>query len=439
MPPVPGNRKTPRLHTEVREARAQLMRKRWKDPAWIEMMRERHRKLWSQRAYRNKSIRAFKKARATERGKPGWTVKVNKIAAANRERFSAGAKTARDQLLRLEPNFATPAAVHVWELPANLRVTFLPHLRPALRKVVCAEFGYGSRLYNRLNKNTHTHGRRYQNPHSIAIDQFVEISQRTKIPLERLEAAVASVFSNSQDTGVMGAFPLNITKHHAFLMGLWYNAGGYLNREQQIRYRVDVSVVTKVQEAAGAGGTAPHAGQLRVRHKPHMKREVPRMIITLPRVMTYVYQRWGLPPHVDGSDQPSGRKHASRHRHMGIPTLIRADRELLTHFVHGFLQGHSFQVVRRKSGKYWNASVQFTVHALDAAQAHDVMGAFIPVFENAGIHGRLDQMARRNRGYHLRFLVTGKANCLAFLRTFPVYRARAKALEATLEQEHPQP
>jgi hypothetical protein len=196
----------------------------------------------------------------------------------------------------------------------------------------------------------------------VTVSQLKEIHRKTRLSLDEIEKAVTHVRVQGSNVSVALKFPVIPNIDWAFLMGLWFGAGGYVTRfregkaqEKTLRFAVDPrpyrelmnplllrlgysSHELKTVYYAKAGGHHKLDAQ-----KWRQYGSEPRGVFILHRYIREIMEKFGLPDSGEckAKRKLKGGKSSFRQCSREIPEWVKNNIEFSHAFIEGYLNGQS--------------------------------------------------------------------------------------------------
>ena len=219
----------------------------------------------------------------------------------------------------------------------------------------------GKRLFTKWNH--HKGHKKGEEPHLpfVTISQLKEICEKTGLPLDEIEAAVTHVRVQLSCVALEMQFPVTPNTDWAFLMGLWFGAGGYVTRfrgnaqERTLRYAVDTRPYRElVKPLLLKLGYSSHSlkAVYYTKEGKHHKLDAqkwrqygsePRGYFILHRPIREIMEKFGLPNDRECEIARAARRGKSSFRQYcrEIPEWVKNNTERSHAFVEGYLNGQS--------------------------------------------------------------------------------------------------
>jgi len=219
--------------------------------------------------------------------------------------------------------------------------------------------GIGKRLFTVWDY--HRNGKKPHLPF-VTISQLKEIHEKTQLSMEEIENAVTHVRVQLSGITVKTKLPIVANGDWAFLMGLWFGAGGYVTRvrkgkaqERTLRFAVDARPYRElVRPLLLKLGYSSHElkAVYYVKAGKHHKLDAqiwrqygsePRGYFILHRPIREIMEKFGLPDfqQCKAKRKAKGGKSSFRQYFREVPEWVQSTTDYSHDFIEGYLNGQS--------------------------------------------------------------------------------------------------
>lgn len=221
--------------------------------------------------------------------------------------------------------------IRVFDLPLNLKAQLHEDARAWLQRGVADAGHYMGHYYKALRKSSHRGPEKSPHAPSQTLQCLKEIAALTGRSLDEIEAGITALHGGIVEHQLLAPFPKQLNEDWAWLVGLYASAGAGMQRERQVRFRVDLDVAPAVQARLlriGCFSTlTPQPGA-------HGRRKA---ILLMPRPFHAALATIGIP--MEGEKLGPGRGRAARHERIQVPDWCLSTATRRHAFVEGFLNG----------------------------------------------------------------------------------------------------
>jgi len=308
----------------------------------------------------------------------------------------------------------------------------------------------GKRLFGKWNRQ-----RRQKRPHEpfITISQLRVIHQKTGISYEELEAAVTHVRVGSSSVSWSIKLPIFPNEDWAFLFGLWYSAGGYVDRERErntqektIRYALDKRpydelikpILTRLgyttRDLVAVYYTKRPGGHKMDQHKWRQFGSEPRGHFVLHRPFREILEKFGLPECAICRTKRKRMKGKSGFRctTLHVPDWVRQDEKYTHAFVEGYLNGQRVGSQFHPSLSYKNALMRFVEPRFGGKSREETerfYKFFADYFSKRGITGYKHNFKHRPhpKTVEIGYLIHSRASLKRLYEQFNIRRPDTRA------------